>query len=360
MKPKHVPYLAGLCVLGVFFVTMVWEFTLEEIVLSYLGFRYTYETPAEHWEYVITATLAVGFVTVIFALAVLRTVHEREHAEEALRESEERLSLAVESANFGIWTRTVPDDVVILDERTEAIFGLEPGTFEGTLDAYLARVHPDDHERIKAGHERLIKDGVPYEIDYRAILPDGSIRRVATRASLIRNARDSTVQIIGMLHDITERKRAEEALKNAHDELESRVQERTAELRETSERLMREIAERKRAEETLRVNEAQLKAIMDNAPIEIVLKDTEGHYVLTNAQWQKNYNLTDEEAKGRTLHDFFPRSSPNRFRLMSVRSWKPARPQPTRINFRNMMASMIFLRLRFRSVIRPAKSLISV
>ncbi len=306
MKPKHVPYLAGLCVLAVFFVMMVWEFMIEDIVLSYLNFWHAYETPAEHWEYVITATLAVGFVTVIFALAVLRTVHEREHAEEALRESEERLSLAVESANFGIWTRTVPDDVVILDERTEAIFGLEPGTFEGTLDAYLARVHPDDRERIKAGHERLIKDGVSYEIDYRAILPDGSIRHVATRASLIRNARDSTVQIIGMLHDITERKRAEEALKNAHDELESRVQERTAELRETSERLMREIAERKRAEAALRVNEAQLEAIMDNAPIEIVLKDTEGHYVLTNAQWQKNYNLTDEEAKGRTLHDFFP------------------------------------------------------
>ena len=87
--------------LAVFFVTTVWEFTIEEIVLSYLGFRYTYETPAEHWEYVITATLAVGFVIVIFALAVLRTVHQREHAEEALRESEERLSLAVESANFG-------------------------------------------------------------------------------------------------------------------------------------------------------------------------------------------------------------------------------------------------------------------
>ena len=144
-------------------------------------------------------------------------IAERIQVEEALRESEERLSLAVESANFGTWIRTVPDDRVILDARTEAIFGLEPGTFEGTLDAYLARVHPDDHERIKAGHARLLKDGVRYEIDYRAILPDGSIRHVATRASLIRNARDSTVQIIGMLHDITERKRVEEALRESEE-----------------------------------------------------------------------------------------------------------------------------------------------
>ncbi len=67
-----------------------------------------------------------------------------------------------------------------------------------------------------------------------------------------------------------------------------------------------DITDRKQVEEALRAREAQLRGIMDNAPIEIVLKDTEGHYVLTNAQWQENYNLTDEEAKGRTLHDLFP------------------------------------------------------
>ena len=67
-----------------------------------------------------------------------------------------------------------------------------------------------------------------------------------------------------------------------------------------------DITERKRAEEALHTREAQLRGIMDNAPIEIVLKDMEGRYILTNAQWQKSYNLTDEEAKGRTLHDFFP------------------------------------------------------
>ncbi len=66
-----------------------------------------------------------------------------------------------------------------------------------------------------------------------------------------------------------------------------------------------DITERKRMEEALREREAQLRGIMDNAPIEIVLKDTEGHYVLNNARWQKNYNLTDEEARGRMLHDFF-------------------------------------------------------
>jgi PAS domain S-box-containing protein len=70
--------------------------------------------------------------------------------------------------------------------------------------------------------------------------------------------------------------------------------------------LVHNITERKRAEEAFHTREAQLRGIMDNAPIEIVLKDTEGHYVLTNAHWQKSYNLTDEEAKGRTLHDFFP------------------------------------------------------
>ncbi|MCH8998606.1 MAG: PAS domain S-box protein, partial [Proteobacteria bacterium] len=197
-------------------------------------------------------------------LAFARDITERKRAEAALRESEERLSLAVESANFGSWIRTVPDDVVILDERTEAIFGLEPGTFEGTLDAYLARVHTDDHERIKAGHERLLKDGVRYEIDYRIILPDGSIRHVATRASLIRDDRDSTVQIIGMLHDITERKRVEDAL---------------------------------------RESEEQLRLITDNVPAVIAYVDANQRYRFINKRYEEWFGISPEEAYGRRISD---------------------------------------------------------
>jgi len=164
-------------------------------------------------------------------------IAERKQVEDALRESEERLSLAAQSAKFGAWSRRISDDKVVWDAPTEAIFGLEPGAFEGTMEAFLAQVHPDDRERITTGHRRLMEEGVPYAADFRIAWPGGEVRHIATRASLVRGERDSSRQIIGMLHDITERKRAEEMLKNAHDELESRVEDRTAELRGTNVRL---------------------------------------------------------------------------------------------------------------------------
>ncbi len=143
---------------------------------------------------------------------VAARTHELSESNAKLRDSEGRLDLAIQSANFGTWSRTVPGDGVIWDERTEAIFGLKPGTFEDTMEAFLSRVHPDDQEPIKTGHHRLIEDGVPYAIDFRIFWPNGEVRHIATRASIVRGDRDSSLQIIGMLHDITERKRLEDEL----------------------------------------------------------------------------------------------------------------------------------------------------
>ena len=90
-----------------------------------------------------------------------------------LRASEGRLALAIQSANFGTWSRNIPGDRVIWDERTEAIFGLESGTFEGTMAAFLGRVHPDDREMIRTGHRTLLEEGVSYAVEIRIAWPNG-------------------------------------------------------------------------------------------------------------------------------------------------------------------------------------------
>ncbi|MCH8037047.1 MAG: PAS domain S-box protein [Proteobacteria bacterium] len=181
-----------------------------------------------------------------------------------LRESEGRLALAIQSANFGTWSRNIPGDRVIWDERTEAIFGLEPGTFEGTMEAFMAQVHPDDRERIRTGHRRLIEEGVPYASDFRIAWPNGEVRHIATRASVVRGDRDSSLQIIGMLHDITERKRAEEALRDS---------------------------------------EEQLRLITDNVPAVIAYVDANQRYRFINKRYEEWFGISPEEAYGRRISD---------------------------------------------------------
>jgi PAS domain S-box-containing protein len=129
-----------------------------------------------------------------------------------LLENQERWRLASMAAGIGTWSRTIPDDVVAWDESTEAIFKLDPSTFEGTMEAFIALVHPDDRAKIAEGHARLLEEGIPYLTEYRAILPDGSIRIIETGSSLVREQDGSSRKIVGMLRDVTEHKRRESVM----------------------------------------------------------------------------------------------------------------------------------------------------
>ena len=108
------------------------------------------------------------------------------------------------------------------------------------------------------------------------------------------------------VHDVTERKQAEEALRKAHDELEMRVQERTAELAKANKALRTEIIERKRVEEELRDREATMRALL-NAPIEVAtLLDANGIILGANEAAAKRLGKRVDELIGSCVYDFFP------------------------------------------------------
>jgi PAS domain S-box-containing protein len=191
---------------------------------------------------------------------VFRDITERKRTEERLRESRARLDLALQSASMGAWHWDLVEDRRSFDDQVCHLLGIEPAGFTGTADEFFGVVHPDDREMLKAALARTIEQDVPYEPEYRAVWPDGSVHYIAARGRLVRHGMNNKPERIdGIIWDITERKRTEEELRKSHDQLEQRVRERTTELEGAYQAVEAEVIERRQAEGTLRETNRLLK-----------------------------------------------------------------------------------------------------
>ena len=138
-------------------------------------------------------------------------IDERKRAERALRESEERLRLALVAGRMGTWDWNILTNEVSWSRELELIQGLEPGTFGGTFDAFLDKIHPEDRESVTRTIAHTVAHSTDVDLEYRAVWPDGSIHWKEGRGKLIRDETGKPVRMLGLGLDITERKRAEEA-----------------------------------------------------------------------------------------------------------------------------------------------------
>ena len=143
----------------------------------------------------------------------------KNRAQEALRESKARLDLALWSAQMGAWHWDIDQDRRHFDDQVCHLLGIDPVSFHGTAEEFFTRVHPDDREKLKAGLVQSIEWNVPYELEYRAVWPDGSIHHLCTRGKLVRDAAGLPVRLHGILWDITEHKRSEKALRDSEERL---------------------------------------------------------------------------------------------------------------------------------------------
>jgi PAS domain S-box-containing protein len=168
-------------------------------------------------------------------------ITERKRAEEALRESEERLRLAVAGADLGTWHWDLRTGELFWSERSLAMSGLPPGT-PISYEQFLATLHPDDRARVESAVERAWREGSEYDIEYRTVWPDGTVRWAASKGRAYYDAAGQPLRMEGVALDITERKRAEEKIQEQLEELqrsydlmlgrEDRVQELKREVNE--------------------------------------------------------------------------------------------------------------------------------
>lgn len=174
---------------------------------------------------------------------------ERKRAEAALRESEERLTLAFAGAQEGVWDWNLETGAVVYSPGWKRMLGYTEGEIEPHVSEWERLLHPDDRERARELYVGVQRGERRYEGEFRLRHKDGHYIHVLSRGcSVCRDPGGPVVRIVGTHFDLTERKQAEEALRRAHEELEGRVRERTAELAQANASLRAEILERERAE----------------------------------------------------------------------------------------------------------------
>src|SRR5437870_10075552 len=134
--------------------------------------------------------------------------------EEALRESEERMSLAAQAANLGMWEWDSNTDEVWSTTTRRALFGW-PTSGKITLKDLISAVHIDDRDRIEQALRDAIENSKDYESEFRVVLPDGSVRWMIARGRCVSGADGKAVGLRGISMDVTAQKQAQDLFRLA-------------------------------------------------------------------------------------------------------------------------------------------------
>ena len=150
-------------------------------------------------------------------------IAERENAEKALRESEERFDLALSVANDGIWDWHIDSETLLFDSRYYTIAGYEPNEFPHAYEEWEKRIHPDDLPHAKSAIDQyLCGNRAAYDAEFRFLRKSGDYMWIRAKGRIV--ARDETgkpTRFVGTHADITKRKQAEEKIQQQNEFLES-------------------------------------------------------------------------------------------------------------------------------------------
>ena len=185
-------------------------------------------------------------------------ISERKVAEEALRENEERLRLATQTGKVGIWDWDIVTNRVSWTDSLYAIHGLSRESFNGRVEGFTSFVHPEDRDLVSRAIEASLHRGAPYELEFRAVKPDGQVTWLFTNAIVLRSG-DRPVRMVGATVDITERKQAEELV---------------------------------------RYSEERFRSLVDQAPFSIQVFSPDGRTIRVNRAWEELWGVRREQIEG--------------------------------------------------------------
>jgi signal transduction histidine kinase/DNA-binding response OmpR family regulator len=179
---------------------------------------------------------------------------------------EERLRIALQAGGLGAWELELATSALHMSAASKGHYGRDPAQ-PFTFAQLLSCIHPDDMTRRRGVIDNAVAAGADFSIEYRVIWPDSSIHWVHVQGKTIADESGKPMLIAGVSQDVTSRRESErrlqesqEALRQLNETLELRIEERTAELAQANDRLMREITERERTQVAL-VQAQKMEAI---------------------------------------------------------------------------------------------------
>jgi diguanylate cyclase (GGDEF)-like protein/PAS domain S-box-containing protein len=172
-----------------------------------------------------------GILGMLYALATLLLVslagslllfvrknRQIAHSSRQIAEVKESLDRAQRIAQMGNWDWQIPENRLFWSDGIYRLFGIDASEFGASYEAFLERVHPEDRVAVNETVRQALESGSPYDIDHRIVRPGGEVRIVHESAEIMLGDEGKPLRMIGTVQDVTERKLAEQALrdKDAH------------------------------------------------------------------------------------------------------------------------------------------------
>ena len=152
-------------------------------------------------------------------------ITKHKYLEKALHKNQARLQMSLKAADAGTWTWDVNTNAVFWDDRMQQIFGLAPGAFEGTIDAWKRHIHPDDAEAACAALFNALESDSHYEFECRVKDFSDEWHIVSMQGNVVEDGKGKPLHMTGMCVDVTMRKRAEAEREELLHKLDSKTSE---------------------------------------------------------------------------------------------------------------------------------------